>query len=169
MLGWFGIGLIVIMIVSVTSLDYAEQQSIGEYSETNINSQSHSQLVSINSTNISNYINTPDENTICDDYKVEMKVNNHVLYAHDKLITKGNAPPEAKLEGRLIPLDGMTFGKMVNIPLEDSQFEYLLHQYGPDDEELRYAVLVSALIETNDGETCLSGDYEIVQYRGVRR
>lgn len=167
MVGWWGIGLAVIIIVNLFSLNYAEQQTAEEDSD--VNMRAVSELISLNSTSISNYVTIPKEDGTCGNYEVKVYVNKHVLYENDKLIIQGNAPVGAKLEGRLIPLDGITSGKMVNIPLKGSHFEYSMHQYGPDDKDLKYAVLITALKETKDGNTCLLGDYEIVQYEGIRK
>jgi len=167
MLGWWlGIGLAVTLLVNIFSLNYAEQETATGYSD--INLRSVSELISLNPS-VSNDVTIPQEDRICIIYEVELDVNKHVLYEHDKLIIQGNAPLDAKLEGRLIPLDGVTPGKMVNVPLKGSNFEYPLHQYGSDDKELRYAAIITALKETSDGNTCLLADFEIVQYKGARK
>lgn len=166
MLGWWlGIGLVVILFVNIFSLNYAEQETVTGYSD--INLRPVSELISLNPS-VSNDIIIPQEDKICGNYEVKLDVNKYVLYEHDKLIIQGNAPAGAKLEGRLIPLDGVTTGKMANVPLKGSNFEYPLHQYGSDDKELQYAAVITALKETSDGNTCLLADFEIVQYKGAR-
>lgn len=163
---WWGIGLAVAMILTIFSLNYAEQQTAAEDSK--INLRSVSQLISVN-LGISNDFVIPQENRICENSEINVNVNEHVLYENDKLIIQGNAPLGAKLEARLIPLDGVTPGKMMNVPLRGSHFEYQLHQYGSDDKELKYAAIITALKETNDGNTCMLADFEIVQYKGTRK
>ncbi len=127
-----------------------------------------SELISLNSTRVAKDITIPEQNRNCGNFKVKIDVSNDVLYENDKLIIQGYAPQGAKLEGRLIPLDGVTHGKNVDIPLKGSHFVYLLHQFGPEDKKLKYAAIVNALKETSDG-TCLLGDYMIIEYKGVRK
>jgi len=167
MLGqWLGIGLAVILFVSISGTNYAEEQIAT--GDSNIIVRSVSQLVSLGPTDFLNEIVIPQENTICRNFEVNVYVNKHILYENDKLIIQGNAPQGAKLEGRLIPLDGTTIGKMANVPLKGSQFEYPLHQYTAADKELKYAAVITALKETSDGLPCLLADYEIVQYKGAK-
>ncbi|MFQ5970570.1 MAG: hypothetical protein ACE5J2_08780, partial [Nitrososphaerales archaeon] len=161
-----GIGLGVILLIGIFSLNYTEQQTATGNSHVSV--LPISQLVSFNSTSVSNDVNIPQEDGICGNFKVEVRVNKHVLYEDDKLIIQGNAPLGAKLEGRLIPLDGVTPGKMVSVPLKGSHFEYPLYQFGPEDKEVGYAAVITALKETRDGDTCLLGDFELTEYKGAR-
>jgi len=166
MLRWWGIGLAVILFVSIFTLNYIEQQRAT--ADSKINVRSSSQLIALNSTSVSNDVNILHDTGPCRDLEVNVGVNKHVLYERDKLIIHGDAPLGAKLEGRLIPLDGMTPGKMADVRLKGSYFEYTLHQFGTDDKELKYAAIVNAIREISSG-TCLVGDYEIVEYKGARK
>jgi hypothetical protein len=111
-------------------------------------------------------VNSANAYVYCD-LKLRLDVNEHVFYANDKLIIKGNVAHGADLQGLLIPLDGKTPGKRIDIPVRGSNFEYILHQFGPDDKEMDHAVIVNAVKEMHDG-ACLVGDYEIIQYKGMK-
>ena len=111
-------------------------------------------------------LNSANAYVYCD-LEVRLNVNEHVFYANDKLIIKGNVAHGVDLQGLLIPLDGETVGKRIDIPVRGSYFEYLLHQFGPEDKEMDYAVIVNAVKETHDG-ACLVGDHEIIQYKGTK-
>lgn len=127
-----------------------------------------SDLISLNSTSVSKQVSMPQQPKVCENLsQVEVNVNKHVLYEGDQLIIQGSAPSNAQLQGRLIPLDGKTPGKMLDVPLNGSHFEYILHQFGSEDKELKYAVIVDGLKDTNDG-TCLLGAYKVVEYKGAR-
>ncbi|MFY3741995.1 MAG: hypothetical protein HMLIMOIP_002457 [Candidatus Nitrosomirales archaeon] len=111
-------------------------------------------------------VNSANAYVYCD-LQLHLDVNEHVFYANDKLIIKGNVAHGVDLQGLLIPLDGKTPGKRIDIPVKGSYFEYVLHQFGPDDKEMDHAVIVNAVKEMHDG-TCLVGDYEIIQYKGMK-
>jgi len=111
-------------------------------------------------------LNSANAYVYCD-LELRLNVNEHVFYANDKLIIKGNVAHGVDLQGLLIPLDGETAGKRIDIAVKGSYFEYLLHQFGPEDKEMDYAVIVNAVKETHDG-TCLVGDHEIIQYKGTK-
>jgi len=166
LLGWLGIGLAVILVLSIYSLNSIGQEIAAKASNTAI--RPVSELISLNSMSVAKDITIPEQNRNCGNFKVKIGVSNDVVYENDKLIIQGYAPHGAKLEGRLIPLDGVTHGKNVDIPLKGSHFVYLLHQFGPEDKKLEYAAIVNALKETSDG-TCLLGDYKIIEYKGVRK
>lgn len=111
-------------------------------------------------------LNSANAYVYCD-LELRLNVNEHVFYAEDKLIIKGNVAHGVDLQGLLIPLDGETVGKRIDIPVKGSYFEYLLHQFGSEDKEMDYAVIINAIKETHDG-TCLVGDHEIIQYKGTK-
>jgi hypothetical protein len=111
-------------------------------------------------------LNSANAYVYCD-LQLQLNVNDNVFYADDKLIIKGNVAHGVDLQGLLIPLDGKTVGKRVDIPVRGSNFEYLLYQFGPEDKEIDYAVIINAVKEMHDG-TCLVGDYEIIQYKGMK-
>lgn len=111
-------------------------------------------------------VNSANAYVYCD-LELQLNVNERVFYADDKLIIKGNVGHGVDLQGMLIPLDGKTPGKRVDIPVKGSYFEYILHQFGPEDKVMDYAVIMNAVKEMHDG-TCLVGDYEIIQYKGMK-
>ncbi len=111
-------------------------------------------------------LNSANAYVYCD-LQLRLNVNYNVFYVDDKLIIKGSVAHGVDLQGILIPLDGKTVGKRVDIPVRGSYFEYLLHQFSPEDKEIDYAVIINAVKEMHDG-TCLVGDYEIIQFKGMK-
>ena len=165
MQGWLGVGLTVMLVVAILSLNSLGQVRT-EASDTNFSPTS--ELISLNSTSVTKDVTIGEQTIHCGSFKVKVDVTKDVFYESDKLIIKGYAPHGANLEGKLIPLDGVTHGKSVDIPLKGSHYEFLLHQFGSEDTELKYAVIVNAYKETHSG-TCILGDYVLLEYKGGRK